>query len=130
MFKGTITAATAYTAATNLPFVAKINSNTSTSYSSGVVYIQKPGFYSVDVNINATGIAAGNATAQILANGNILAGSAQTQTSTATTDALPYNLHDVIYVRPAQLPARVELSVSLSKNATISNANMIVCRIK
>lgn len=130
MYKGTITSTTAYTAGTNIPFAAQINSNSATASGSGTVVLLKPGYYNVFANVNATGAAAGNVTAQITANGTALTSSAQTQTSTATTTALGFNLVDTIYVRPAAYPSRVTLAVTLSAAATISNANFIVQRVK
>ncbi len=130
MYKGTIASSTAYTAGTNIPFAAQINSNSTTATGSGTVTLLKPGYYNIFANINATGAAAGNVTAQITANGTALASSAQTQTSAATTDALAFNLIDTIYVRPAAYPSRVTLAVTLSAAATIENANFIVQRVK
>lgn len=130
MYKGTITSSTAYTAGTNIPFAAQINSNSATTTGSGTVTLLKAGYYNIFANINATGAAAGNVTAQIAANGNALVSSAQTQTSTATTDALAFNLIDTIYVRPAAYPSRVTLAVTLSAAATVENANFIVQRVK
>lgn len=130
MYKGTITSSTAYTAGTNIPFAAQINSNSATTTGSGTVTLLKAGYYNIFANINATGAAAGNVTAQVTANGTALTGSAQTQTSAAATDALAFNLIDTIYVRPAAYPARVTLAVTLSEAATISNANFIVQRVK
>lgn len=130
MYKGTITSSTAYTAGTNIPFAAQINSNSATATGSGTATLLKAGYYNIFASINATGAAAGNVTAQITANGTALASSAQTQTSAATTDALGFNLIDTIYVRPAAYPSRVTLAVTLSAAATIENANFIVQRVK
>jgi hypothetical protein len=130
MYKGTITSSTAYTAGTNIPFAAQINSNSATATGSGTVTLLKAGYYNIFANINATGAAAGNVTAQVTANGTALSSSAQTQTSAATTDALAFNLIDTIYVRPAAYPSRVTLAVTLSAAATIDNANFIVQRVK
>lgn len=130
MYKGTIATSTAYTAGNNIPFAVQINSNNSTASGSGTVALLKAGYYNVFANINATGAAAGNVTAQITANETALASSAQTQTSAATTDALAFNLIDTIYVRPAAYPSRVTLAVTLSEAANIENANFIVQRVK
>lgn len=130
MYKGTITSSTAYTAGTSIPFAAQINSNSATATGGGTVTLLKAGYYNIFANVNATGAAAGNVTAQITANGTALASSAQTQTSAATTDALGFNLIDTIYVRPAAYPSRVTLAVTLSAAANIENANFIVQRVK
>ena len=63
MYKGTITSSTAYTAGTNIPFTAQINSNSATTTGSGTVTLLKAGYYNIFANINATGTAAGNVTA-------------------------------------------------------------------
>ena len=43
MYKGTITSSTVYTAGTNIPFAAQINSNSATATGSGTVTLLKAG---------------------------------------------------------------------------------------
>ena len=132
MFKGAITTATAAVANTNIPFTVAYNTNNNTAYdaTNNIVNITKPGFYDVTANLVVTGVAAGNISAQLYANGVAIPEAVASGTSGAVTDVITLPIDDMFRVISSNLTAFGNLSVRLSAAATINSAVFIVEKVR
>lgn len=132
MFKGKIENATAVVANTNIPFTVALNTNESTQYDTAInnVTIQRNGFYQATASLVVTGVAAGNITAQLYANGVAIPEATAGATSTAVTDLITLPLTDVVKVIGNNVGQFANLSIRLSAAATVNSGNFIVERLR
>lgn len=131
MYKGNILGVTA-SADTNIPFNTVIQSNNKVSYDStnNSILIKNTGYYEADIHLVLTGIAVGDITVSLMANGTALTEAQAVETVSATTDSITVNLHDVFKINPYTVSNYSNLSVRLSGTCTVTNGVVTVKEIQ
>lgn len=129
MFKGTISAPTAVTAETNVPFQLAFNTNTNIFANAGVISILKPGLYEINVTANAVGAADTALTMNLLNNDTIIPEDASTAVPDTAADASRFVINDTLRV-VNMLASTVRLSVQFTDDVTVNNMVVTVKRIR
>lgn len=131
MYKGNILGVTA-SVDTNIPFNTVIQSNNKVSYDSTnkSILIKNTGYYEADIHLVITGVAVGDITVSLLANGTALTEAQAIETSSATTDSITINIHDVFKVNPYTVNEYANLSVQLSGACMITSGVVTVKEIQ
>lgn len=131
MYKGNIIGVTA-SSDSNLPFNTVIQSNNKVSYDSSTnsILIKNTGYYEADIHLVLTGVAVGNITVSLIANGTALTEAQAIETSSATTDSITVDLHDVFKVNPYTMNNYANLSVQLSGACTVTSGVATVKEIQ
>lgn len=131
MYKGVISNATAV-ANTNIGFSSAIVSNANTLWksSNNTLQIRKGGYFEIDTQLAITGVTAGNITCALVVNGTALTESQSIDTSSATTDAITLNVHDVLKINPQANNEYVEIGVQLSGGATVTSGLITVQEVR
>lgn len=132
MYKGIITAVTSATANTNIPFVTELNTNRNTvpNATLSAVDIVTSGLYNIDLTLNASNIAIGDATVSLLGDGIVLPESVVSATSEAVTDNITFNIHDTIRVTPDLNGTHATISVQSSVDLDVSNAVLTIEKVR
>lgn len=127
MFKGTVSGYTAIEN-TNIAFTPKIESNSKTGWKStnNTIQIKKIGYFEVDAHLVMTGVSAGTITTSLMANGTSVAEAQSISMSTATTDSITVNVHDILKITQQVSNSFVELGLQLSSGATITSGLITV----
>lgn len=129
MYKGVILAPTEIVANTDIPFATELNTNRETTALNGVVELNTSGYKNLFINAVLTGIASGQSTLQVYANGVAIPEAVATVTSTAETDVITASITDVLKVVPSNL-GDAKLSVRLSTAGTINSAVFVVQKVR
>lgn len=130
MYKGVITTPIAVTAGVNIPFVTELNTNSETAANNGAVTLRTTGYKNLFVNAVLTGIAEGQTTLQVFANGIAIPEAVATVTSTADTDVITASIQDVLKVIPNGTLQDAILTVQLSTAGTVNNAVFSVQKVR
>lgn len=126
MYKGIISANTAVTANSNVPFVTVFNTNDSTSSSTaGVVDIKRAGYYDVVARLTVTGSTATSISAQLYANGVAIGEAIATSAIVATTGVATLVIPDVLRVVRSDA-GFANISVRLNGNATVTSGLLTI----
>lgn len=131
MYKGNIIGVTA-SSDSNLPFNTVMQSNNKVSYDSNTnsILIKNTGYYEADIHLVLTGVAVGDITVSLMANGTALTEAQAIETSSATTDSITVDLHDVFKVNPYTMNNYANLSVQLSGACTVTSGVATVKEIQ
>lgn len=128
MFKGTITANTAVTANTNIPFDIVWNTNGNTGYdkTDNSIELRTSGFYDVIATIQATtGTSGATVTAQLYADGVAIPESGSTEVLGGTTEST-FTLADTIRVINDRYPNVANISIRFNTAMTVNTAVITV----
>lgn len=126
MYKGLITTDQTVTANTNIPFQTKINSNGNTTPigTDNAVAINTTGYYNIVASLIVTDIATTSVTANIMADGNVIA--TATTDITADTGTVSLVIPDVERVAISSAPSKVEISVQINGAGTIVEGSKLI----
>lgn len=130
MYKGIIDSDITVAANTAIPFRTVINSNENTTpvENSNAVAINNTGYYNISVMMSVTDIATTNVSMSLNANGRELA---VTSTDiTASTGIAALHINDVERVVLAPTSEKVKLTVSINGAGTVSEAILIIEKVR
>lgn len=131
MFKGIVNNGGTVALSTNVPFTVVRNTNANTRYdaTTNEIVIEKSGYYNVMATLVATSTPDATVTAQLFANGNAIDGALSTFTITGTESAT-FTIIDNIKVEPTLDANNVRLSVRFDSTADVSDAIIIVEKVR
>ncbi|MBQ0112525.1 MAG: hypothetical protein KBT03_05300 [Bacteroidales bacterium] len=130
MYKGTIENDITVAANTLIPFKTEINSNANTTpvENSNAVAINTTGSYNISVMMTVTDVAVTNITMDLTANNTPIA---STSTDiTADTGVVALHIYDVERIAIAPTAEKVKIGVALNAAATVSEAILIIEKVR
>lgn len=94
------------------------------------VELRQAGYYEIDAQIVTTGVAVGNVTASLLANGTALTEAQAIETVGATTDSQTLTIHDVVKIEPQNTNSYAKIALQLSVAGTITSGLITVKAVR
>lgn len=131
MYKGIVKNDVTVTANSNIPFTTVINSNGNTTpiNNSNAIAINTTGYYNIVTSLIVTDIATTSVTANILADGNVIA--TVTSDITADTGTISMVIPDVERVAVAPTTNKVNIAVQISGAGTIvAGSKLIIEKVR
>lgn len=131
MYKGIVRTDATVLAETNIPFSTALNSNGNTTpiTNSNAVAINTTGYYNIIASLIITDIVTTSVTANIIADGNVIA--TATSDITADTGTIALVIPDVERVAVAPTPNKVNVSVQIDGSGTIvAGSKLIIEKVR